>query len=216
MPSMFRATNNDYHGSGYSRGHLAPAAAHKDTQLAMNDTFNLNCNIVPQDQQCNASDWRRLEDLASHLATKSKNVYVFSGPMFLPKGVAENVRRKGLFRRGNTEKTGRGKQEMKIDGKHKATIKYTIVGPHHVSVPTHLFKIILVELDKSVAPSLSLGVPTGPILPSSPKEANVCTDGAGVQSWEPTFALAAFVVPNTARSKRERSAGMEQYLVRPE
>ena len=32
VPSIFRASNSDYRDSDFSRGHLAPAAAHKHTQ----------------------------------------------------------------------------------------------------------------------------------------------------------------------------------------
>lgn len=42
-----RATNSDYKGSGFDRGHLAAAANHKRSQKAMDDTFYLS-NVVPQ------------------------------------------------------------------------------------------------------------------------------------------------------------------------
>lgn len=42
-----RATNGDYRGSGFDRGHLAAAANHKWSQKAMEDTFYLS-NVAPQ------------------------------------------------------------------------------------------------------------------------------------------------------------------------
>lgn len=42
-----RATNADYRGSGFDRGHLAAAANHRWSQKAMKDTFYLS-NIAPQ------------------------------------------------------------------------------------------------------------------------------------------------------------------------
>ncbi|MEQ2169919.1 hypothetical protein GOODEAATRI_029958, partial [Goodea atripinnis] len=42
-----RATNADYRGSGFDRGHLAAAANHKWSQKAMEDTFYLS-NVAPQ------------------------------------------------------------------------------------------------------------------------------------------------------------------------
>lgn len=43
----FRATNADYKGSGYDRGHLAAAANHRHSQKAMDQTFVLS-NVSPQ------------------------------------------------------------------------------------------------------------------------------------------------------------------------
>lgn len=42
-----RATNADYKGTGFDRGHLAAAANHKWSQKAMDDTFYLS-NVAPQ------------------------------------------------------------------------------------------------------------------------------------------------------------------------
>lgn len=42
-----RATNKDYIGSGYDRGHLAAAANHRNSTTAMSQTFLLS-NIAPQ------------------------------------------------------------------------------------------------------------------------------------------------------------------------
>ena len=44
---FFRATNGDYKGSGYDRGHMAAAANHKMAQAFMDQTFFLS-NIAPQ------------------------------------------------------------------------------------------------------------------------------------------------------------------------
>jgi endonuclease G len=43
----FRATNEDYRGSGYDRGHLAAAANHRLSQAVYQETFLLS-NIAPQ------------------------------------------------------------------------------------------------------------------------------------------------------------------------
>ena len=47
MPVEYRASNIDYLGSGWSRGHMAAAANHAHDQQEMNETFYLS-NIVPQ------------------------------------------------------------------------------------------------------------------------------------------------------------------------
>eukprot|EP00757_Euglenozoa_sp_SAG-D1_P018837 gene18837-890_t len=48
VPGPFRSANKDYLHSGMSRGHMAPAQLHKHSQEAMDATFNLSLNIVPQ------------------------------------------------------------------------------------------------------------------------------------------------------------------------
>ena len=61
VPEHFRATNADYRGSTLSRGHMAPAGAHKQSQASLDETFLLSDNIVPQELSNNGSDWLRLE-----------------------------------------------------------------------------------------------------------------------------------------------------------
>jgi hypothetical protein len=43
----FRSKLDDYRGSGYDRGHMAPASNHKTTQDTMDETFTLS-NTSPQ------------------------------------------------------------------------------------------------------------------------------------------------------------------------
>ena len=52
----FRASNADYKGSGYDRGHLAAASNHRHCQKAMDQTFLLS-NIAPQVTDCRL--WHR-------------------------------------------------------------------------------------------------------------------------------------------------------------
>ncbi len=55
------ATPEDYRGSGYDRGHLAPAADMAFSQQAMSESF-LMCNMSPQDQAFNRGIWNELEN----------------------------------------------------------------------------------------------------------------------------------------------------------
>ena len=89
-PSGFRADlrlsgsaaeNIDYKGSGYSRGHLAPAADFAWSQAAMRATFLLS-NAVPQRGSVNSGLWARLEAAVRRLALDSDVLYVFTGPLF--------------------------------------------------------------------------------------------------------------------------------------
>ncbi|KXZ47785.1 hypothetical protein GPECTOR_33g667 [Gonium pectorale] len=66
----FSAKLSDFRGSGYDRGHLAPAANHKDSQKAMDETFSL-VNISPQvGKGFNRDYWARFERFCKELTGK--------------------------------------------------------------------------------------------------------------------------------------------------
>ncbi|XP_039902636.1 endonuclease G, mitochondrial isoform X2 [Simochromis diagramma] len=106
-----RATNADYKGSGFDRGHLAAAANHKWSQKAMDDTFYLS-NVAPQNPHLNQNTWNNLEKLCRSLTKHYLNVYVCTGPLYLPR--------------------------QEADG--KLYVRYQVIGRNHVAVPTHFFK----------------------------------------------------------------------------
>ncbi|CAG8533017.1 11962_t:CDS:2 [Ambispora leptoticha] len=122
IPEKFRATLKDYFRSGYDRGHLVPAADVKFSQEAMDETFFLT-NISPQvGDGFNRDYWSHLEEFCRRLVRNEgfKDVYVFSGPLYLPK--------------------------QEDDGKWY--VKYEVIGQgHNVAVPNHFFKVILATKD---------------------------------------------------------------------
>ncbi|MBL8231993.1 MAG: DNA/RNA non-specific endonuclease [Bryobacterales bacterium] len=75
------AKDSDYTYSGYSRGHMAPAADFAWSAEAFRTTFLLS-NAVPQLQSVNAGPWTRLENAVRRLARTADRIYVFSGPIF--------------------------------------------------------------------------------------------------------------------------------------
>ncbi|XP_060927732.1 endonuclease G, mitochondrial isoform X1 [Limanda limanda] len=141
-----RSTNDDYRGSGFDRGHLAAAANHKWSQKAMDDTFYLS-NVAPQvkhththththtrthththtlsyslcvcaqNPHLNQKTWNNLEKLCRSLTKRYLNVYVCSGPLYLPR--------------------------QEADG--KLYVRYQVIGQNHVAVPTHFFKVLILE-----------------------------------------------------------------------
>lgn len=78
---------SDYRGSGYDRGHLAPAGDMAFNQEAMSESFFMS-NMSPQARQFNGGIWRELEELTRDWAYKFKELYVVTGPLFdeQPKG----------------------------------------------------------------------------------------------------------------------------------
>lgn len=119
IPEIFRAKLADYFRSGYDRGHQAPAADSKFSQIAMDDTFYLT-NMCPQvGQGFNRDYWAHFEFFCRDLAKEYNSVRVMTGPLYLPK------------------------QDPK-DGKFRVT--YEMIGnPPNVAVPTHFFKLIVAE-----------------------------------------------------------------------
>jgi endonuclease G len=86
-PSRFRqdrelsvagATDRDYRHSGFSRGHLAPAADFAFSDDAIRATFLLS-NAVPQTQRVNAGRWAQVEAAVRRIARQADRVYVFTG-----------------------------------------------------------------------------------------------------------------------------------------
>ncbi|KAJ2999167.1 nuclease [Globomyces sp. JEL0801] len=122
IPKMFRAKLADYVGSGLDRGHLAPAADVQSSQKALDETFYLS-NMSPQVPiGFNRGYWAYLENFVRTLTTEFQDVFVISGPLYLP-----------------TKET---------DGRYY--VKYQMIGePPNVAVPTHFFKVILTQRNNS-------------------------------------------------------------------
>lgn len=70
----------DYSGSGYDRGHMAPAADMKWSEQAMKESFYMT-NMCPQNHNNNAGDWKDLEELVRDIARKYGNTYICVGPI---------------------------------------------------------------------------------------------------------------------------------------
>lgn len=72
---------NDYSGSGYDRGHMAPAGDMKWDMEAMEESFLLS-NICPQNHELNKGIWNDLEVLTRQWANKYGKVYIVCGPLY--------------------------------------------------------------------------------------------------------------------------------------
>ncbi len=70
----------DYKGSGYDRGHLAPAADFSYSEEAMSDSFYLS-NMSPQNGSFNRGIWAKLEAAVRDWAGETLVTYVVTGPV---------------------------------------------------------------------------------------------------------------------------------------
>ena len=74
------AVLKDYVGSGYDRGHLAPAASMSINHTAMSESFYLS-NMSPQKPSFNRGAWKNLETVVRNWALKYDKIYVVTGPI---------------------------------------------------------------------------------------------------------------------------------------
>lgn len=85
LPRGDRAELEHYRGSGYDRGHLAPAADMSSKQ-AQDESFTL-ANMIPQLPRLNRQAWAEVEESVRELATRYGDVHVITGAAFLGKTI---------------------------------------------------------------------------------------------------------------------------------
>ncbi|KAH7622137.1 putative Mitochondrial nuclease [Nannochloris sp. 'desiccata'] len=142
LDPRFRSHLDDYRNSGYDRGHMAPAANHKRSQEAMDDTFILT-NTCPQvGQGFNRDYWARFERFVQKVAERCDDVFVVTGPCYLPQ-----------------------------PGPAGWAMKHSMLGqpPRMQAVPTHFYKVVLGERRNGSTDSTVLGAFVLPNMPIDPK-----------------------------------------------
>ena len=72
--------NWEYRGSGYTRGHMAPAMDMRWDRTAMAQCFYMT-NMCPQETKLNNDHWRVLEERVHNWAKRDKRLMVFTGPI---------------------------------------------------------------------------------------------------------------------------------------
>ncbi len=71
---------DEYRGSGFDRGHMAPANDMKWSKTAMKECFYMT-NMCPQLHALNDGCWRRLEMAVHRWAKRDKRLIIASGPV---------------------------------------------------------------------------------------------------------------------------------------
>ena len=75
-----QAMREDYSGSGWTKGHLMPAADAAFSSSTMAEAFYFT-NICPQNEVLNAGDWQYLEKRVRSWAKRYGSVWVATGPI---------------------------------------------------------------------------------------------------------------------------------------
>jgi endonuclease G, mitochondrial len=78
--TWYKARPNDYTGSGYDRGHIAPSADRTRNEADNSATF-LMTNMMPQVPELNRGVWGDLEEYCRELVQQGKELYIIAGPV---------------------------------------------------------------------------------------------------------------------------------------
>ncbi len=79
---------NDYRGSGYDRGHLAPSGDRTRRKSDNSATFVMS-NMIPQSPSNNREIWRELEEYSRDLVDRGKELYIVAGGEGKDKAIAK-------------------------------------------------------------------------------------------------------------------------------
>ncbi len=119
LQSGERSELDDYRGSGFDRGHQAPAGNQNSSQRLKDETFSLS-NMAPQvGSGFNQNVWADLEHLTRDWVRDGvvADEYILTGGFFYDPAEEDPQTADGL-------------------------IEYSTVGPGAVAVPTHFYKIV--------------------------------------------------------------------------
>lgn len=87
-----------YKGSGYDRGHLAPAGDMSWSSQSMSESFFMS-NMSPQEPSFNRGIWKKLESDVRSAAITNVEIYVVTGPIFSDNlgSIGDNVSVPGYY-----------------------------------------------------------------------------------------------------------------------
>jgi DNA/RNA endonuclease G (NUC1) len=219
LEPQFRAHNDDYFKSGYSRmltlynyylkhhitccisgGHMVPAGNSRQSMEAMRDSFLLNSNIVPQDLDNNIFYWNRVERFARQLTESFDEVFVISGPLYLPRvpesqelgaivvSPADDVT-SAVSTNGSQSTVAQAAAQVRSSrtaaNSSNNIREIRLIGKSEIAVPTHLFKAFLATRRPPQVTN------------SNKDDDHEASDSAkSIDDQQQLFYFASFVIPN--------------------
>ncbi len=122
IPPQARATLDDYEGSGYARGHMAPAEDMRWSESAEAES-NLLTNIAPQvGPTFNGSVWKTIENRVRGWVKDRNDLTIICGPVFEARDAQVEITRQPDTNR---------------------QMVYNIIGGNDVAVASAFFKIVI-------------------------------------------------------------------------
>ena len=181
------ATNADYQGMGYDRGHLAPAADMSWSPAAMQESFYYS-NMSPQVAGFNRGVWKRLEEQVRQWALDNHKIDIVTGPL-LP----DNLKTIGA----NKVAVPRYYFKVILDYTNPELKGIGFILPNASSTsPLSSFAVPIDYVEKVT------GIDFFPALPDEQEqkiEKTICIE---CWSWKRTSTRSAQTVQNKAKSKR--------------
>ena len=143
--NFYHVIPQDYHDSGYDRGHLCPSADRQDSPSDNSLTF-LMTNIQPQLHELNEGPWEKLEEYERELARRrDTELFIVAGGIFgsqnqsIGHGIAVP---KANFKIIVALRQGQQASDVKSDTKVIA-----VVMPNEAGVGSHLWTDYLASVD---------------------------------------------------------------------
>lgn len=137
---FFRSKYANYSRTGYDRGHMSPLCNNMANQEQFYQAF-LMSNYAPQARGLNIGGgvWIRLERYITHLAQRSKNIYLVTGTLYMPTSGLHNEPEEDL-------------------------VRYKIIGRNRVGVPSHFYKVFIKENNHGSKSMEAFLIPNSPDL----------------------------------------------------
>ncbi|KAF4788309.1 Nuclease EXOG, mitochondrial [Turdus rufiventris] len=189
IPLMFSAVNEDYLGSGWSRGHMAPAGDNKFSTVGLLSPVSLICVYQlervkrPLEVMCNVPFAVCFEVEQDVIIEAQSSIWSYKRAMaetfylsnIVPQNYENNAgfwNRMEMYCRELTERfedvwVVSGPLTLpQTNGDGKKSVTYQVIGKDDVAVPSHLYKVILARRSRTSPEPLVLGafvVPNDPI-----------------------------------------------------
>ncbi|WDI32342.1 DNA/RNA non-specific endonuclease [Hyphococcus flavus] len=132
---LLQAFDREYVGSGWHRGHMAPAEAFTRTQPAVDFTHQFS-NAVPQSGSVNSGAWSKLEKHVRGFVEDGATVWIFTGSLSL------DLKKECLEPPFDSSCRCLSAAGDRVEPERRMDIRQ-----RRIAVPSHTFKTFLVEQD---------------------------------------------------------------------